>query len=67
MCVSKPNIPDPIPPAPPPPPPAAPTAVQPPSATDKSLQAKKSGTGSLRIDRSQANAGAGGSGLNIPM
>lgn len=67
MCFSKPKIPDPIPPAPPPPPPAEPTAVQSPNATDKSVQAKKSGTGSLRIDLAQSTGGTGSTGLNIPM
>ena len=69
MCMSTPS-------APPPPPPQAPPAPAPlvtmapaegSNRKDASALSANRGRGSLRIDRTQPDTGATGSGLNIPV
>ena len=70
MCLSSPSSP---PPAPPPPAPAAPAplATMAPAEginrKDASALSANRGRGSLRIDRTVADTGSSGSGLNIPV
>lgn len=69
MCLSSPSSP---PPPPPPPAPAAPAplaTVAPAEGSnrkDSSMLSANRGRNSLRIDRTQPDTGATGSGLNIP-
>lgn len=69
MCLSSPKAPPPAPP-PAPPAPAAPLASIAPAEgsnrRDASLLSANRGRGSLRIDRTMADTGSSGSGLNIP-
>ncbi len=70
MCLPSPKSP---PPAPPPPAPAAPAplvTVAPAEGTnrkDSEVLSANRGRGSLRIDRTVADTGSSGNGLNIPV